>query len=909
MFWFLLLMFIATTVVGALLKPKGRIVASSLGDFQFPTAQESRPIPYIGGTVKIKGGNTTWWGDLHITSIKAGGLFGIGGTVVGYKYKLGIQYMLCHGPIDALVSMASNNKIVPFSISGSDPAAVHINAPGLFGGDHSEGGLSGNIALYYGTTTQGSDPYLSQKQTAAVANPTYSGVGNGGLAFLAPGPNAQNEIITITAENSFDDYNRRFWSVDGTVSGHIGRAVETITFQSSRIVFLITIGSIRYQTGDRYTVTTSTARISPSYPGLCYAVFQQFYVGTSSYPKPIDFVIRRCPDPLAQGASVANLNGDANPILLVYELLTNNDYGLGILPARLDVSSFQHAALTCASEDLGVSFIFDSEATADEIIGEILRHADGVLYTDPATGLWTVKLARADYDPTTIPVLTVDSGNQIEFSRASWMETYNKVLIDFTDQKSNFNKRSMPAYDAANYAITGTERIETFQFMGITRASVASLVAVRVLKTMCYPLGKLTIKADRSAWNWRIGGVFKTTWAPLGISNLVFRIIRIAYGEVAQGEITIDAVEDIFGIGLAAFQAPPDSGWVNPIGTPGVAAFERLEEAPYWFSKDGIRVFGLLGRQDPTETSYDVYQNFGAGDSQTATIIDFCPVGHLILPYPAATVARDPSGFTIDQGGSDLDQLESLNETDFLAGVNLAIIDNEIVAWKTVTVAGTTYVVSDVLRGQLNTVPADHGVGALVWFLTEVSEGGDGFLQNPAYGADLNVQAKFLPTNNAGQLPIAQAPQLSLQTRSRYLRPYAPGNLRINGNPYGTRPPTIRGDVTLTWSSRNRLTQTTGNRMIPQDQGDIAGESGQSYNLDIYVGATFIRRVPLAGGVETYTYPLSQYMADGGDGVKPAAFNLFSTTAAGDSYQPQSFSTVMLEIGWGFGYGTDWGGL
>jgi hypothetical protein len=892
-FWFLLLMFIATTVIGALLKPKSRLVHSSLGDFQFPTAQESRPIPYIGGTVMIKGGNTVWWGDLHVSSVKAGGIFGIGGQVVGFKYKLGIQYMLCHGPIDALISLYCDNKNVRFTQTGMDPAIVNINMPGLFGGDHQGGGLSGNIALYYGTPTQGSDPYLSQKQTAAVANPTYSGVGNGGLAFLAPGPNAVNETITITAENSFDDYGRRFFSVDGTVSGHIGRAVETIYFQAGQIVFLITVGSSRYVTGDQYSVTTSTARVSPSYPKICYAVFQQFYVGTSSYPKPINFVIRRCPDPLGMGASFANLNGDANGVFLIIELMTNTDYGLGFSLAKFDIPKWQAAATTIKNEDLGLSFMFDSEATADELIGEILRHIDGVVYRDPQTALWTITLARGGYDPTTLPVLTVDNADQVDFSRASWMETFNKVLVEFTDRQAIFGKRTMPAYDHANVAISGSERPETFQFNGVSRASVASLVAMRVLKTVDFPLGKLTLKVNRTAWGFRMGGIFRFTWLPYGISNEVFRIIRIAYGEIASGQITIDAVEDIFGIGYTAFQAPPDSGWVNPTGTPGTAAFERLEEVPYWFAQDGIRVWTFMGRQDTTELSYDVYQDFGAGDTFTVTNLNFCPVGHLTLPYLAATPARDATGFTIDQGGSDLDQLAGTDTSGLFLGLNMALIDEEIVAWRTLTIGGTTYQIGDVLRGQLNTVPADHLAGALVWFFTA----GTAMTQANAYGNDLNVKAKFLPTNRSGQLPIAQASQLTLQTRSRYLRPYPPGNLRIGANPYGVRPPTISGDLTFAWSSRNRLTQTTGQTMILQDAGDITPESGTTYSVEIWLNNALVRRID---GItaESYTYTQAQYTIDDPTGTHPVTIKLFSHTGAAapaglDSFQPQLFTTQM----------------
>ena len=54
---------------------------------------------------------------------------------------------------------------------------------------------------------------------------------------------------------------------------------------------------------------------------------------------------------------------------------------------------------------------------------------------------------------------------------------------------------------------------------------------------------------------------FQAHLGALGIANQIFRITRIAYGELIDGKITIDAVEDIFGIEDTAFVAPPVSGW------------------------------------------------------------------------------------------------------------------------------------------------------------------------------------------------------------------------------------------------------------------------------------------------------------------------------------------------------------
>jgi hypothetical protein len=127
-FWFLLLLFIATTVVGQLLTPKPKFDSpqpNALGDFRFPTAQEGRAIPVIFGTVKMTGGNTVWWGDLQIVPIKKRvktGLFSHSNIITGYKYYIGVQYALCQGAIDEVISCQAQDKIIPSTRSTTTDA-------------------------------------------------------------------------------------------------------------------------------------------------------------------------------------------------------------------------------------------------------------------------------------------------------------------------------------------------------------------------------------------------------------------------------------------------------------------------------------------------------------------------------------------------------------------------------------------------------------------------------------------------------------------------------------------------------------------------------------------------------------------------------------------------------------------
>jgi len=950
-FWLLLLLFVATTVVGALLAPhpKGPL-PSALGDFSVPTAEEGRAIPVVFGTCMIKGGNTTWWGDLKTKAIKVGGgILSFGRTqTTGYKYYLGCQFMLCHGPVDALVDIQADVKSVPRTLTtilngNATENYIKVNATGdkLFGGTGpgGGGGISGEFRFYRGLQTQQPDDYLSAKQGRVVLDQsgigyTFAGVGNGGITALSAGSSSLEETFTITAVGidgnpAHPHYQKMKFTVVGSLSGQIvntvdgGDAWADFAFSSSRINFTIQTGSTQYVNGDVFTIVTKHSKVAPAYRGLCYVVFKQPYVGTSSYLKPLGFAVRRCPDPLAQGAGVANISGDANPALAVYELLTKVDYGLGIPAVRIDATSFTAAASTLATEGLGISMQFDTQASADQLIGEILRHCDGLLYTDPATGLWTIVLARGGYDPTTLPLLTVDNVLATpDFSRGSWSETTNLVAIRFTSRSNNWNDRLVKAYDAANIAVTGEVRPQTIDFKGISSEAAAALVAIRVLKTLTYPLAKIKLVVNRTAWKFRPGGLFRFTWVPLGIQNQVFRITRIGYGELSDGKITMDAVEDIFGINSVAFVAPPSSGWVNPVGAPLAPAAQELVELPYHFKQDGIHALALCVRGNSPTKSFEIWLDEGAGYFFSTEVTGVCPSGLLAATYAASTPALDPTGFTLALAGLvDVDLIDSVLATDVANGKLLALIEDEILSLQTKTEnADGTITFTNVLRGVADTVPVDHPAGARVWFISE----GGGLTKEPPYGSDLTVTAKLLPQNSFGGFPLSSATAVSVATNSRFARPYPPAGLIMQAQAYAVRFTKVYGDLVLAWKSRNRVTQTAAGPLVAQDAADITPQLNTTYTVKITVGATLIRTVT---GItaQTYTYTGAQRALDDIDGTKTVTIQVFSNAAGPtllvpgssppayistlyDSFFPNALTPVLM-TGFGLDFGNFFGGV
>jgi hypothetical protein len=71
--WFFLILYVAMTLISALLRPKQKVQNAkpgTLGDKDMPIASMSSPIPVVFGTVHLSQPNVVWWGGLRKKSIK-----------------------------------------------------------------------------------------------------------------------------------------------------------------------------------------------------------------------------------------------------------------------------------------------------------------------------------------------------------------------------------------------------------------------------------------------------------------------------------------------------------------------------------------------------------------------------------------------------------------------------------------------------------------------------------------------------------------------------------------------------------------------------------------------------------------------------------------------------------------------
>lgn len=781
-FWTMFFVSLAFTVVGELLRPKPKVQnakPSALGDFQFPTTDATRTIPVFWGTCDLKGPNVTWFGDLKSVVIRKKvktGLFSSEKVDQGFKYFLGVQAVFGYGLVDELLDFRVDDKSVfgPTAATGSQGG---FGPSGIFAG-------------------------LTPGNSQAVGSVTVTDNGDY-WSFVMNSP---------TILDDGDPTN----GVSGPVKLYKGSTTQPAN---------------TYLQGVWGEVETSAFR------PLCYAVLEQCYMGSSDTPPPISIVARRTPNQLGMTGGKHNIAGDANAACMCYEVMTDLMFGMKIAPTRVDKAAFIACGNTLFSEGMGLSMIIDTQMKGRDLLAEILRHVDGVIYPDPQTGLYTMKLARGDYNPDTLDVFdeTNIAPDSFEFSRVSWEDTKNTTNVQYTDRNANFAVLPVQYKDQANVAVrNGQIDSEDVDFLGFSNVVQATRAAARANKTRSAPLSRAQFNTDRRGYKLRPSSVIKVSRPDFNLNNMIMRVVDISYGTLDDPAVKVVCTEDIFSFGTFAYPPPATTGWVPPVRVPTALLYSRLVEIPYGAQGNEDRTVMALGvRNDDTAVAgFDVWSDPAGGTAylRTSRASGTIAGGTLRATYPASGAMSDATGFVVENVQDEGQVVGStLAERD--AGLSLVMIDNEIMAWQTRTTNGDGSInILNVLRGVFDTLPEDHAAGSVVYFLNDNIPQTAG----TAYASDIVLKAKLSTFIGSESAPLAGLPVLTLNTASRAARPNPPGKFRINNLRPHELGAGLSGQFSVSWTHRNKL--AVG--VVSQDAGDVGPEPGVSYTVEVYNNTT-----------------------------------------------------------------------
>lgn len=346
------------------------------------------------------------------------------------------------------------------------------------------------------------------------------------------------------------------------------------------------------------SITVDIGQIDPIFTGITLDSGSFQWTWNNPTPPPVQFVLRRTawvegatsplgsvPETIVFSTSPGvgpvvsgnmTLGNDANPAEIIYDLMTDVVYGLGLSPSLIDIPSFSAAATALRTEVIsathtgfGLSLIVADTKEAVSAIGDILNHVDAIVAADPESGQLQMRLIRADYTFGDCLVVNETNASDLQFSRGTWRETVNEVVITYRQFMNDSTIRglvdsSVTAQDLANRYATGGVRSQTTQMSYVTHPDIAALIAQRQLRKVAFPLAKLQFKMSRIGHHLRPGDVINFSWTPLGISNMAVRVLDVNYGTLQDGTMAITGTEDIFNVTSASYTSPPPSGWVPP---------------------------------------------------------------------------------------------------------------------------------------------------------------------------------------------------------------------------------------------------------------------------------------------------------------------------------------------------------
>lgn len=629
----------------------------------------------------------------------------------------------------------------------------------------------------------------------------------------------------------------------------------------------------------RQQIASAITPTAPRYTGTCYivarwlptdtetGVHEGAYLGNSTTIKPWSFEVERYPALFSGQSSGQNLIGtaDANPINVVYEILTNTEWGFGYPASDIDVgvaSSFKTASDTMIAEGNGFSLVLDRATKAKDLLQELQRQIDGVVFLNQSTGKWTVKLARADYSIGSVPQLTDDNVKEVrDFSRGSWNDTTNQIQVQYTKRGDEYKESYAVAQDMANAMIQGGGSVTTatvvsgqLNFPGVMNGTLASNIAWRELRGQAYPLARATLVVSREFWNVSIGDVCAWTSEALGFTQLPVRINRIDFGRLDQNEIVLQVVQDVFEFAAASYGNSPNTGWTAP--TIDLAAYPAAEqlafEAPRGilvrdpdFAGDATvsRIFAAARRQSG-EVAFQIGQRNASGTPggtylADGDVVQFMRIGQITSGLVAGQ-ANPVSSITISPGPdaqSALDASFADNSIDDM-GVGLAglvLVGNEFMLVSSATTSGGDVVLQAVYRGALDSVQESHAIGDDVYLVFVGAGLNESNIPN-THNVDVELRARSSSAVFAGTPTV-----ISFAMAKRAMRPYPPNAPTYNaGAPFGI--PAVEGagsganglGFNVGWRRRRFDTSNEVSELL----ADFAPDASTEYQVRVFVDPT-----------------------------------------------------------------------
>ena len=526
--WLTLFKFIASTLLMSVLTNRmQKQTEMKPGEVSLPDVDEGRPVPVVFGTAMVTP-QLLWAGDFsHRKSTKkiSTDPFGLTSKRVttGYKYYGGLMLGLCEGADDSFGAI-------------NQPELEILDVQFL-----EKSTFEGASSLKSGIYRTLSSKYLfnveAEKPKPAPAPTEYSFIG----IIKRVSSKSSSETNGVHARIRFSDgtdsfhyYFSRFsdsipdnvfesGSLTGSDETRASRASSVANTQPGNATAALLWGGPTAGVGSGYYGN------SPTVPSLAVAVRSMHSVGLGS-PEIGEF--------------------GTNPANILHYLHIDSTAGLGLSADSVNEASFADFHSVMSDENLGLSFVWDRQNSAVDVIERVLEITQGIRYIGRHDGKIHIGAIRGGGDP----VATFDASNVVEIQELmspDFSDCLNDIRVKYSelsnDQGVGFKttERVASAQDQALIDSIGA-RSKEFDYPELCSSDSAQAITGRELSLLSYPLRIAKFSTTgRAAHDVEIGS-----------------LVKVSLGDVDMEAVVQSMRFDLesFGVEIAVREAPWTTG-------------------------------------------------------------------------------------------------------------------------------------------------------------------------------------------------------------------------------------------------------------------------------------------------------------------------------------------------------------
>ena len=242
-----------------------------------------------------------------------------------------------------------------------------------------------------------------------------------------------------------------------------------------------------------------------------------------------------------------------NPAAIIYDLLTNKQYGLGLDASVIDWDNFVIASNYFEDKKYALNFVVAASTPARNIINKIQEWVDCYLVKDALDKYQIVIFQETDINN---PVATIYDKDIIDLTirRKSWQDTFNSFTANYIPtytidgtfpfglRYSDKEVRTMTAKNLSSIQLTGGKKEKVVDLTGLGEKHAVAHRLHQIMKKESYPFSNGTLKLNLAFSYLRIGNIIIIDSDEYNVV-MPFRIIGIDINKIDENILEYDILQ------------------------------------------------------------------------------------------------------------------------------------------------------------------------------------------------------------------------------------------------------------------------------------------------------------------------------------------------------------------------------